>query len=244
MKLPFLLAALCFGLCLYGQDLVDVKQWIKASKYRENNEMLHQQNKTNARVVFMGNSITEGWSVADRIFFQSNGYVNRGISGQTTAQMLLRFQADVIDLKPAAVVLLAGINDIAENAGPFDIHFTLGQIKSMVEIAQANRIRVILCAILPANHFYWRPTVKPAEQVIALNKLLQSLAKAKQIPFVDFYSPLVDEQQGLRKEYGSDGVHPSSDGYNQMKQIIQPIIQRTIKIQSKSSNKPHTKTKK
>lgn len=230
MKKHILLAtATILSVNSMAQQYTDVRQWIQSSKYAEQNQKIKKQKPLSTSVVFMGNSITEGWPLLDSAFFQSKGYINRGISGQTTSQMLLRFREDVIALKPSVVVLLAGINDIAENAGSYEMQYTLGNITSMIELAQSNKIQVILCAILPANKFYWRPEIEPAQKVVELNKALKSLAKSRKIRFVDFYSPMVDDALGLKKEYGEDGVHPSRAGYEIMKRLLQPVIQQVIK---------------
>ena len=228
-KNSLLLAAIISALPTVAQQYTDAPQWIQTNKYANINKNLMEEKKQASRVIFMGNSITEGWSLLDSAFFQTNGYINRGISGQSTSQMLLRFRTDVINLKPRLVVILAGINDIAENAGPYNQVYTLGNIQSMIELAHANQIQVILCAILPANKFYWRPEIEPAQKVVVLNTALRSLAQSQQIPFVDFYTPMVDDALGLKKVFGEDGVHPSRAGYNVMKQLLQPVIQQVVK---------------
>lgn len=142
--------------------------------------------------------------------------------------MLHRFRSDVIDLKPSILVILAGINDIAENSGPYDMTFAASNIMSMIEIAKENRINVILCSMLPANRYYWRNQIQPANQVVELNKKLKSIAQTKKLSYVDFYTPMVDEQLGLKKEYGEDGVHPSHVGYDLMKKLLEPVIRNTV----------------
>ncbi|MEM7110067.1 MAG: GDSL-type esterase/lipase family protein, partial [Bacteroidota bacterium] len=136
----------------YGQD------WPNLSKYQTENDSLGSPGAGKERVVFMGNSITEGWLLNDSLtFFQENGYVNRGIGGQTTPQMLIRFRQDVIQLQPAVVVILAGINDIAGNTGPSTLNMIMNNIKSMAELASSNHIKVIISSVLPARDFPWRP---------------------------------------------------------------------------------------
>jgi lysophospholipase L1-like esterase len=159
----------------------------------------------------MGNSITEGWVRNDPEFFHSNSYIGRGISGQTTMQMLLRFRPDVLDLKPKAVVILAGTNDIAANKGPVSIENTAGNIFSMVELAQANGIKVVLASVLPANRYSWRPAIYPADKIIALNKLIKAYAEEHNIVYLDYYSPMVDNEKGLKSAYSKDGVHPTTE---------------------------------
>lgn len=191
--------------------------WANLTKYATENLSLASTSKN---VVFMGDSITEFWKVNDPVFFIKNSFINRGISGQTTPQMLLRFRQDVINLKPTTVVILAGINDIAENTGPITIKQIFENIVSMVELAKANNIEVILCSVLPANHFYWNPKLPPAEKVIELNLLLQNYSNTNKISYVDYYNAMVDNEKGLLKKYGEDGVHPNLEGYKVMEALL------------------------
>ncbi|HRG17593.1 MAG TPA: GDSL-type esterase/lipase family protein [Flavobacterium lutivivi] len=201
---------------LFGQN-DSSKDWANLKKYESENMVLN--NKPN-NVVLMGDSITEFWKVTDNSFFQENNLIDRGISGQTTSQMLLRFRQDVINLKPKTVVILAGINDIAENTGPISIEAIFGNIKSMIELAQANKIKVVLCSVLPAASFYWNPSIKPAYKVVQLNKLLSLYAKENAITYVNYYSEMVDDKLGLQKKYGEDGVHPNIEGYKLMEKLL------------------------
>ncbi len=201
------------------------QDWPNLNRYAQENEKLQSVSNEN-RVVFMGNSITEGWLTHDPDFFAGKPYINRGIGGQTTPQMLLRFRADVINLKPKTVVILAGINDIAGNTGPSTLEMILNNIISMAELAKANNIQVILCSVLPANNFYWNPGTKPAEKVIALNQMIKDYAKANNIPFVDYHTPMKDEEDGLKKEYGPDGVHPNLEGYKFMASILNTFLEK------------------
>ena len=203
----------------YGQDWANLKRF-----QQENSELMLAKANEN-RVVFMGNSITEGWLSIRPEFFKNKPYVNRGISGQTTPQMLLRFRQDVIHLKPSTVVLLAGINDIAENTGPSTIEMIANNIVSMAELAKVNHINVIICSVLPANKFPWREGLKPAEKVIKLNALLQSYSKKHKLAYVDYYSAMVNDSHGLKKELGEDGIHPNKNGYL----IMEPILEKAIK---------------
>lgn len=191
--------------------------WANLNKYASENQSLTPTAKS---VVFMGDSITEFWKVNDAAFFTENPFIDRGISGQTTPQMLLRFRQDVINLKSETVVILAGINDIAENTGPITIDQIMGNIISMVELAKANKIKVVLCSVLPANNFYWNPKLKPADKVIELNLLLKNYAKANKISYVDYYNAMVDNEKGLLKKYGEDGVHPNLEGYKVMETLL------------------------
>src|SRR5690606_15296923 len=176
-------------------------------KYTEQNAALSPAKASDGRVVFMGNSITEGWINARPEFFKDNPYIDRGISGQTTSQMLLRFRRDVIDLKPKAVIYLAGINDIAENTGSIALDDVFGNIISIVELAQANKIKPVICSVLPANNFPWRPSIKPADKVIALNKMLKQYADKNDIVYVDYFSAMVDDKKDLRPDLDQEGVN-------------------------------------
>ena len=202
----------------YGQD------WANLKRFQQENSELLPPSAHEHRVVFMGNSITEGWLTIRPEFFVNKPYVNRGISGQTTPQMLLRFRQDVIKLQPSTVVLLAGINDIAENTGPSTIEMIANNIISMAELAKANQINVIICSVLPANHFPWRQGIKPAEKVRKLNAILQSYSYENKLEYVDYYSAMVNDSHGLIKELGEDGVHPNKNGYL----IMEPILENAI----------------
>ena len=172
----------------------------------------------------MGNSITEGWVKTYPEFF-SDHYVNRGISGQTTPQMLIRFRADVIDLKPAAVVILAGTNDIAGNTGPSTLEMIMDNLKSMTEIAKSNGIKVVLCSVLPAYDYSWRPGKEPNIKIPALNKMIKRYARKNGVIYVDYFSAMVDDKNGMKEELTNDGVHPTAAGYD----VMQPIIEKAIK---------------
>ncbi|MBV8391376.1 MAG: SGNH/GDSL hydrolase family protein [Mucilaginibacter sp.] len=196
--------------------------WANLRKYQDENSKLSPPAPGENRIVFMGNSITEFWKVNDPGYF--SGYVNRGISGQTTPQMLIRFREDVINLKPAVVVILAGINDIAQNTGPIKLEDTFGNIVSMVELARAEHIKVVMSSVLPANHFPWRPAITPTEKVIALNKMLKDYADANHIVYLDYYSAMVDDRKGLPLNLSGDGVHPNLAGYK----VMEPLADKAI----------------
>jgi len=202
-----------------GGTLMD---WAHLKKYEQSNSELKKINDPN-RVVFMGNSITEGWSFLDKDFFINNPFVNRGIGGQTTPQMLIRFKPDVVNLNPKAVVILAGINDIAENTGPVTIENIAENIISMAEIAKANEIKVFICSTLPAIDFPWSPGMEPGPKVIKLNSILKNYCDSNNIPYVDYFSAMSDEKGGLKvPEYttADDLVHPNLAGYKVMEKII------------------------
>lgn len=199
-----------------------LKDWAHLKKYEKENEQLKKINDPN-RVVFMGNSITEGWSNFDKDFFIKNPFVNRGISGQTTPQMLVRFKPDVVNLNPKAVVILAGINDIAGNTGPISLKNTAENIISMAEIAKANNIKVYICSTLPAIDFPWSPGLEPGPKVIKLNTILKDYCIKNNITYVDYFSSMADDEGGLKvPEYttADDLVHPNLAGYKVMEKII------------------------
>ena len=207
---------------------VNAQMMINLNKYKEENSSLGLPKQGENRIVFMGNSITEDWKSLSPNFFLDNNYVNRGIGGETSSQMLLRFRSDVINLKPSAVVILAGINDIAENQGPISIPDIARNIFFMSQLASENNIKVILCSVLPAYDFPWRPGLNPKDKVISLNDLIQKHAQEKSFEYVDYFSSMVDERKGLIKEYGNDEVHPNLEGYRVMESIIQKSINKVL----------------
>ena len=213
-----ILFVMLFNKISYAQD------WANLKRFQQENSELLLPKANEHRVIFMGNSITEGWLSIRPEFFKNKPYVNRGISGQTTPQMLVRFRQDVINLKPSTVVLLAGINDIAENTGPSTIEMIANNIISMAELAKANQIKVIICSVLPANNFPWRKGIKPAEKVRKLNVILQLYSYKNKLAYVDYYSAMVNDSHGLKKELGEDGIHPNKKGYL----IMEPILEKAI----------------
>jgi acyl-CoA thioesterase-1 len=197
--------------------------WPNFARFREANAALAPPAPAENRVVFMGDSITEGWG-REGGFFPGKPYVNRGISGQTTPQMLVRFRADVVALKPKVVVILAGTNDIAGNTGPATPAMIEDNLASMAEIASANRIRVVLASILPAFDYPWRPGLQPVPKILAVNAWLKEYASAKGHVYLDYFSAMADQKQGLRLEYGRDGVHPNKAGYD----VMAPLAEKAI----------------
>jgi lysophospholipase L1-like esterase len=178
----------------------------------------------------MGNSITEYWKFWDREFFaQNKSFVNRGISGQTTPQMLVRFRNDVINLNPSIVVILAGTNDIAGNTGPTTLENIFGNIVSMAELAKANNIKVILCSVLPVYEYPWSPGLEPAGKIMKLNTMLLTYAQKNKLEYVDFHTPMADERNGLKADYSSDGVHPNLKGYKIMDALVEKAITKASK---------------
>lgn len=204
-------------------------QTANLNKYAVENKKLSSPKNGEKRVVFMGNSITEGWKSADSSFFSHESYINRGIGGETTSQMVARFQQDVVDLHPSVVVILAGINDIAENNGPVPLEETFNNIVSMVKQAQANNIRAVVSSVLPANFFPWRPALRPADKVIALNTLLASYCRTHNIVYLDYYSKMVNDKKGLDKTLAEDGVHPTRAGYKIMRPLAEEAIAKALR---------------
>ncbi|WP_446050951.1 alpha-L-fucosidase [Zobellia laminariae] len=210
--------------------LLSNDDWANFGKYKAANEQLKAPAKKENRVVFMGNSITEGWGKNNPEFFEKNpSYINRGISGQVTQQMLLRFSPDVIDLDPKAVVILAGTNDIAGNRGPISIDQVAKNIFSMAQLAKANGIKVVLASALPANSYSWSPSISPADQIVELNKRIKAYADKNNIVYLDYYTPMVDAEKGLKSEYGRDSVHPNLEGYNVMAPLVNEAIAKALK---------------
>ena len=215
----------CILILLTSIKLIEVngQDWPNLLKYKNANTQLDSL-ETNYRIVFMGNSITELWTTVSPSFFDNKNYVNRGISGQTTPQMLIRFRQDVINLNPFAVVILAGINDIAQNTGPSTIQMIKNNIISMIELANSNKIHVILCSVLPAEKFPWFPEILPAQKVVDLNKELREYADKNNMLYVDYFSLMVNETMGMKKELANDGVHPNKKGYLIMEKTLLKAI--------------------
>ncbi len=205
--------------------------WAFFKRYADENASLPAVAPGEKRVVFMGNSITEFWKTIDSDFFIRNkSFIDRGISGQTTPQMLVRFRDDVINLNPSAVVILAGTNDIAGNSGPTTVEKIFGNIVSMAELAKSNKIKVILCSVLPVYEYSWSPGLEPAGKIMKLNAMLQAYCKENKLVYVDFHSALADEKMGMKAEYSPDGVHPNLEGYKVMDDLVEQAIARTLKI--------------
>ncbi len=200
------------------------KELENLKKYNIENDFFTQTPNRKKPIVLMGDSITEFWKANNESFFSSNNLINKGISGQTTSQMLVRFCQDVIGLMPFKVVILAGINDIAENTGPITLEAIFENIVSMVELAKTNKIKVVLCAVILSNAFYWNPKLQPADKVIALNKMINAYATINKIPYVDYYTAMVDNNKGLNKKYGDDGVHPNRNGYKLMESLLLKVL--------------------
>lgn len=218
-----LLVALCVLLTatLHAQQ----KDWAQFARYKQANTTAAK----GAKALFMGNSITDGWARATT-FFNDNLYLGRGISGQTTSEMLVRFRADVLNLQPKCVVILAGTNDIAQNNGTISLDNILGNIISMAELALAHKIEVIICSVLPVYQYKWRPEIEePAQKIMDLNAMLKEYANKNKMTYADYHSAMKDERNGLPEKYSADGVHPNAAGYAIMQSIIKPIIDKRVR---------------
>ncbi|KUK76621.1 MAG: Uncharacterized protein XD92_1136 [Proteiniphilum acetatigenes] len=208
--------------------MAEAQDWANLNRFREENEKLAPARTCEDRVVFMGNSITAGWITQVPEFFSGRAYINRGISGQTTPQMLVRFRQDVIHLRPKVVVILAGINDIAGNTGPSTLEMIEDNLHSMTELAQVNGIQVVLCSVLPAYDFPWRPGQEPAEKVVELNRRIQAYASRVGAVYCDYFSAMADERNGLPAALSDDGVHPNREGYAIMAPLVEKAIARAL----------------
>ena len=198
------------------------QDWANLGRYRAQNAELKPAAAGERRVVFMGDSITDSW--ARQTFFPGKPYVGRGISGQTTPQMLVRFRQDVIALRPAVVVILAGTNDIAGNTGPSTIAMIADNLMSMADLARANGIKVVLASVLPASDFPWRRGLEPGPKIVELNRWIREYAAKSGFVYLDYYSALVDDKLGMKPEYSKDGVHPTPAGYA----VMAPLAEKAI----------------
>ena len=193
--------------------------WAGLCRYHDDNAALHGR----PELLLYGDSITEGWPRSDPAFFGTK-IIGRGISGQTSAQMLVRFHADVVALKPRRVLIMAGTNDVAGNLGPTSEQAWRDNIMAMVEIARAHGIEPVLASIPPANRFGWRPGMQPAARIASLNVWLRGYAKRQSLRYVDYYGVLVGEGGALKPEYGEDGVHPNAAGYAVMRPLAEALL--------------------
>lgn len=219
------LAIILLTVTLMSSNAINAQDWPNLKIFREANSKLETPKTNEDRVVFMGNSITEAWSRISPDFMNNPLHINRGISGQTTPQMLVRFRADVVALQPKAVIILAGTNDIAGNKGPSTLEMIRDNIQSMAEIADANGIKVILASVLPAFDYPWKPGLEPAEKIVKLNAMIKSYSEAKGHVYLDFFSAMADNRNGLKADLGKDGVHPNKKGYD----IMEPLSLEAIK---------------
>jgi lysophospholipase L1-like esterase len=224
MPLRRLLLLAAIGLATSARAQAPVADWAKLARYADANQRLPAPSAARPRVVLMGNSITDFWPKTDSAFFagKTYEYVGRGISGQVSGHMLLRFWPDVIALQPKVAVILSGINDIAENAGPYSQEATLHNIMAMAELAMAHGIRVVLCSVLPAYDFPWRAGMQPAPKVVALNQQIKAYADQHHLVYLDYHTAMADARQGLPAALAPDGVHPNLAGYR----VMEPLLLR------------------
>jgi lysophospholipase L1-like esterase len=219
------IAAFVFAFSLSAGAQPARNDWPNLQRYRDANAALPPPARGEKRVVFIGDSITDVWTKYFDTQFAGKPYVNRGIDGQTTPQMLVRFRQDVIALRPAAVVILAGVNDIAGNTGPSTLDMIENNLMSMADLARANHIAVVLCSLLPAAKFPWRPELAPAPQIVALNSWMKRYAAQNAVTFVDYWTAMADEENGLPTALSRDGVHPNEAGYR----VMVPLVERGIR---------------
>ena len=229
---------------IFAQRLVNqLKDWNQLSRYQADNQALQKKPQDPKRVVFMGDSITDFWKLAE--YFPGKPYVNRGISGQTTPQMLVRLYPDVVVHKPAAMVVLAGINDISQNTGPATAEMVEQNIMAMTDIAQHNGIKVILCSVLPISDYAFfkmqasgrpNPYMKvpvtathPPEDILELNAWMKKYAEKVNAVYVDYFSAMVDEKGFLKENLSEDGIHPNAEGYQIMSKVVGKVIEKAFK---------------
>jgi lysophospholipase L1-like esterase len=206
-----------------------LRDWPQLDRYKEANAKVPALERIESRVVFMGDSITDGWKLDE--YFPGKPYINRGISGQTTPQMLIRFRPDVIALKPRAVLILAGTNDIAGNTGAMTLEMIQDNYASMADLAKANGIKVIFASVLPIHDYGKRKVSerRPPEQILKLNEWLKSYCKAKGHIYLDYFSKMVDDKGMLKTELANDGLHPNAEGYKIMAPLAESAIQQALR---------------
>lgn len=214
---------------LFSMGDINAQDWANLNAFKAANSKLSPPALGEDRIVFMGNSITIGWKNTLPEFFEGKSYVNRGIGGQTTPQMLVRFRQDVVELQPKVVVILAGTNDIAGNTGPSTIEMIADNIFSMSEIAHSNHIKVVISSVLPVYDYPWKPGLNPVPKIIKLNKMLKEYAVEKGHVYLDYFSIMADERNGLPANLASDGVHPNKDGYEMMSPLVEEAITEALK---------------
>ena len=208
---------------------LEAQDWAGLNRYRAANAALGAPKPGERRVVFFGNSITEGWAPLFAAQFPGKPYIGRGISGQTTPQMLIRFRQDVVALQPAIVVILAGTNDIAGNTGPSTQAMIADNLMGMVEIAQANGIRVVLSSVLPVSDYPWKPGLEPGPKIVALNAWMREYAASHHAVYLDYHSAMVNEKLGLNADLAADGVHPTEKGYRVMAPLAEAAIAAALR---------------
>lgn len=225
MKKLLLLVVSILSLSCYGQ-MRNMQDWDWAGfdRYAEANSQLTET----PDVVFIGDSITEIWATTDPDFFPSHNYLGRGIGGQSTANILCRFQRDVVDLHPKAVVISCGTNDVAKNNGRISPQNVVSEIKSMCEIARVHGIVPLVASVPPSNHFFWRPDDTPAQAIIELNRHIKEYVDANGIQYIDYHSAMKAEDGSLPEKYSEDGCHPILEGYRLMESVVVPMLEKIL----------------
>ncbi|MBV9613495.1 MAG: SGNH/GDSL hydrolase family protein [Acidobacteriaceae bacterium] len=212
-----------------ARDQQILHDWANLARYRDDNAKIAPPEPNEDRVVFMGDSITDGWGRKYGQFFPGKPYINRGISGQTTPQMLVRFRPDVIALKPKVVVILAGTNDIAGNTGPETLEDIENNLISMAQLAQANGIRVVFSSVMPVcDYIMPQTTRRPPEKIVALNAWIKDYASRNGIVYLDYYSAMLDDKKMFSKEITYDGLHPNAAGYAVMGPLASAAIEQAL----------------
>lgn len=214
---------------LFSLFIANGQDWASLKRYKNENAALKAPVRSENRVVFMGNSITQGWVELHPAFFTQNPYVDRGISGQTTPQMLIRFRQDVIALQPKVVVILAGTNDIAGNTGPSTLEMIMDNLSSMAELAKCNGIRVVLCSVLPAYDYPWKPGLEPNIKIPKLNAMIKLYCEKKGFVYLDYFSSMANEKNGMIADLTTDGVHCTLKGYQTMERLVDMAIKQSMK---------------
>lgn len=203
--------------------------WANLTKYQQENKKLHAPMPAEKRVVFLGSSIFERWKILSPRFFEEKPYIDRGISGHISPQLLIRFRQDVININPQVVIILAGSNDIAGNTGHTTKESIMNNIVSMAELAMANKIKVILCKYLPVSEYPWKKGMQPAQKIIALNRLIEEYALKNNIVLLDYFTPFANAENGQKAELTLDGVHPNLAGYKIMEKVTEEAISKALK---------------
>lgn len=206
-------------------DQKRASDWAKFGRYEKANAEIMKK----VKAVFMGNSITDGWASMHPDFFKDNGYIGRGISGQTSSEMLVRFRADVINLHPKVVLILAGTNDIARNNGVITLEHVMENIQSMCELAKANKIVPILCSVTPSRGYGWVAHFDPHDSIVELNKMIKAYADKNGYTYLDYFSALVGEDGGMAPGLSNDDCHPTSEGYDIMEPMAKKAIRKYVK---------------
>lgn len=216
-----------------------LNDYAQFARYRDANAKLAPAAKGEDRVVFMGDSITDGWKLAE--YFPGMPYVNRGISGQTTSQMLIRFRPDVIDLKPKVVVILAGTNDIAGNTGTMTLEAIEENYASMVDLARVHNINVVFASVMPISDYnksaagvpVVRSIQRPPDKILALNTWIKNLCAERNLVYLDYFKAMADDKGFLKADIANDGLHPNAKGYELIKPLAAEAIKKALKMKQK-----------